>query len=108
MSLDTVQRYPKEVNADLRCFVILYPHVTTEQYLTVDQVSELLQLNPQTVRRMLAAGTLPGKKLGAREWRVNRKVLEEFLAELKPIPKVKAPLINPLGPPKKAAAKKKG
>ena len=46
--------------------------------LSVDQASALLQLNPQTVRRMLVRGQLPGRKLG-NTWRLSRNQLLEFV-----------------------------
>jgi excisionase family DNA binding protein len=58
-----------------------------DEYLTVDQAGKLLQLNPQTVRRMLTMGKLPGRKLGAREWRISRTELDQFMkGEQKPKP----------------------
>jgi len=76
----------------------------TEQYLTVDQVAEILQLNTQTVRRMLAAGTLPGKKLGAREWRIARAKLDAFMGSESPTPPDAQPSVAKT---KKPTAKKK-
>lgn len=47
-------------------------------YLTPDQVAEKLQMNADVVRRMLAAGKLPGKRVG-RIWRVPATALREFM-----------------------------
>jgi excisionase family DNA binding protein len=48
------------------------------EYLTPEQVAEKLQMNPSVVRRMLAAGKLPGKRVG-RIWRVSAATLREFI-----------------------------
>ena len=45
-----------------------------DDILDVSGASALLKLNPQTVRRMLARGELPGKKLGS-AWRLSRRQL---------------------------------
>ena len=45
-----------------------------EDILDVKQASQLLKLNPQTVRRMLVRHELPGKKLGS-TWRLSRRQL---------------------------------
>ena len=45
-----------------------------DDILDVKQASEFLKLNPQTVRRMLARGELPGRKLG-NTWRLSRRQL---------------------------------
>jgi len=47
-------------------------------FLTVDQVPAQVQLHPRTVRRMLAAGTLPGMKVGS-EWRTPARALVVML-----------------------------
>jgi excisionase family DNA binding protein len=43
--------------------------------LTVEQVAKIMQLNPATVRRQLAAGTLRGIKRG--QWRIPESALTE-------------------------------
>ncbi len=48
------------------------------EYLTAEQVAEKLQMHPTIVRRMLAAGELPGRKLG-KSWRVVASELHEFM-----------------------------
>jgi excisionase family DNA binding protein len=50
-----------------------------DDILTVDQAAAVLQLHPYTVRKMLREGTLPGRKLGAKEWRVSRQALDDFM-----------------------------
>ncbi len=43
--------------------------------MTVKQAAEYLQVNPKTLYRWLAAGKVPGIKLGGRSWRVQRGTL---------------------------------
>ena len=50
-----------------------------DELLTVDQASERLQLHPDTVRRLLREGQLPGRKIGARQWRIPEGKLKAFL-----------------------------
>ncbi len=54
-----------------------------EELLTVPEVAALLRLNPQTVRKWLREGMLPGIQLGSRQagWRVKRSDVERFLEE---------------------------
>lgn len=52
--------------------------ITPRQVLTVEGVAELLGLNPETVRRLLNKGELPGKRIG-RRWYVRRVELEAML-----------------------------
>jgi len=52
--------------------------ITPQQVLTVEHVAELLGLNPETVRRLLNKGELPGKRIG-RRWYVRRAALLEVL-----------------------------
>jgi excisionase family DNA binding protein len=44
-------------------------------FLTVSQVAAKLQMHPHTVRRLLAAGKLPGVKVGGKEWRTPARAL---------------------------------
>lgn len=46
--------------------------------LTIEQVAEMLQLNPQVVRQYLREGKLPGRKVG-RHWRVVEEELTEYV-----------------------------
>ena len=48
-----------------------------EQWLTVRQICERLQVSDQTVRRWLKSGALPGKNLGGK---AGYRVLESDLA----------------------------
>ena len=46
--------------------------------LTVNQVAELLQVEPGTVRRNIEWGQIPAKKIG-RIWRIPRAFVLEYL-----------------------------
>lgn len=45
-----------------------------EDILTREQAAELLQLNPEVLRRLVAAGKVPGNKVG-KQWRFSRRQL---------------------------------
>jgi excisionase family DNA binding protein len=47
--------------------------------LTIDQVAERLQVNPETVRRWLLAEKLKGAKLAGNLWRIREADLIEFI-----------------------------
>jgi excisionase family DNA binding protein len=49
------------------------------EVLTPKEAAALLRLNLDTVRRLLREGQLPGCKVGARQWRIRRTDLEEYL-----------------------------
>jgi excisionase family DNA binding protein len=53
-----------------------------EQWLTVEQIGEQLQVSGQTVRRWLRIKDLPGLNLGGKAgYRVRRTDLEQFIAK---------------------------
>lgn len=55
------------------------------ELLTVQEVAELLKLNPQTVRNRIDAGELPALRIGRRV-RIQRSTLEELIGwQRKPI-----------------------
>ncbi|HZL27540.1 MAG TPA: helix-turn-helix domain-containing protein [Acidobacteriaceae bacterium] len=56
------------------------PNIQTEEpdSLTPEQVAEKLQMNASVVRRMLAEGKLPGRRVG-RIWRVSARALRDFI-----------------------------
>jgi excisionase family DNA binding protein len=63
-------------------YAVLWHHLYMEpEYLTAEQVAEKLQMHPTIIRRMLARGILPGRKLGGKEWRVVASELREFMAQ---------------------------
>lgn len=47
--------------------------------LTVKQVSAVLSVHPETVKRLLRAGKLKGFKVG-KDWRVSEDALRELVA----------------------------
>lgn len=49
------------------------------EFLTVEEVAELLRVSVRTVQRLLAEGKLPGVRVG-RQWRIPRA---ELVAHLK-------------------------
>jgi excisionase family DNA binding protein len=54
--------------------------VAEEQWLTVEQVAERLQVHIETVRRWIRSGDLPGVRLGRRAgYRVKAADLDAFL-----------------------------
>jgi excisionase family DNA binding protein len=60
--------------------MLRYPaDMAEDEYLTAEQVAEKLQLHVRTVRRLLVDGELPGKKIGAKEWRVSAAVLKAYI-----------------------------
>ncbi len=48
------------------------------EYLTINQVSTKLGVNPETVRRWLTKKQLNGFKVG-KQWRIRRHDLSEFI-----------------------------
>lgn len=48
--------------------------------LTVIEVAQELSLNPDTVKRLLRLGALPGYKADLKQWRVTRVALDRFKA----------------------------
>ena len=46
-------------------------------YITIDEVAELFQVNPETVRRWSISGKIPAAKIGD-VWRYRRSDLESF------------------------------
>ncbi len=52
--------------------------MTMPKAYTVDQVAEALNVNPQTVYRMLTRGELRGFKVGT-SWRITDGTLQAFM-----------------------------
>jgi excisionase family DNA binding protein len=50
-----------------------------DELLTVEQAAGRLQMHPVTVRRLLRDGQLPGRKIGARQWRVSADALKAYM-----------------------------
>ena len=53
--------------------------LSTEEFMTVPEIAQLLKLNPQTIRNWIDADTLPALRLGRRV-RVIRSDLDRLLA----------------------------
>ena len=51
-----------------------------DEFLTVNEIAELLKLNPQTVRNWIDERSLAAVRVGPRRVRVRRSDLDEFLA----------------------------
>lgn len=51
----------------------------TEELLTVEQAAAVLQMHPDTVRRLLREKKLPGRKVGPRQWRISAEVLKRWM-----------------------------
>ncbi len=51
----------------------------TDELLTVEQAAERLQMHPDTVRRLLREGQLPGRKIGPRRWRISAAALQKYI-----------------------------
>jgi excisionase family DNA binding protein len=49
--------------------------------LTPEQVAERLAVSRLTVMKWLRLGTIPGRKLGGKLWRVHPDDLEAFIAQ---------------------------
>ena len=52
--------------------------------MTTEEVSQYLRIDEQTVRDLLRARKLPGRKVG-RSWRVLRSELEAWLRQPEPV-----------------------
>lgn len=74
--------------AQKRIFKKIEPAITAEGLplmLTVDQVSAILRLRPQTIREQLKSGQIPGVRVGGGKerggrWRIPRTVIEKMLS----------------------------
>lgn len=55
------------------------PFPANATYLNVAEVATLFRICPKTVRRWIAAGTLPATRLG-RDWRIARTDLKALAA----------------------------
>jgi len=61
------------------------PDEQPKEVLTVPQAADYLQASERTVRGLLAAGKLPGRKVG-RSWRLSRRALDEYLSRANAVP----------------------
>ena len=51
-----------------------------EQFIDAKQVAEILKIHPNTVKRMAAAGDLPGFKFG-KLWRFRESMVDEWVEQ---------------------------
>ncbi|MFW6098250.1 MAG: helix-turn-helix domain-containing protein [Chloroflexota bacterium] len=63
-----------------------------ENYAGVDEVSERLNIHPESVRRLIRQGKLPAIKF-ANKWLVEKSTLEQFAGRYDPRPGNKATLL---------------
>jgi excisionase family DNA binding protein len=63
-----------------------------EQYAGVKEVSERLNIHPESVRRLIRQGKLPAIKFG-NKWLVEKATLEQFASRYDPRPGNKATLL---------------
>jgi excisionase family DNA binding protein len=49
-----------------------------DEWLTVEEAASRLKMHPVTIRRLLREGALPGRKLGARQWRISAAALKAY------------------------------
>jgi len=52
-----------------------------EELLTVDEVAEIMKVDPRTVRNYINSGELAVFMVGTREYRVRRETLNKFIRE---------------------------
>ncbi len=62
-----------------------------DDYVTVAEVAERLNIHPESVRRLIRNRKLPARKF-ANTWLVKRTVLEQFASAYDPRPGKKATL----------------
>ena len=53
-----------------------------EEHYSPEEISRLLKLDPETIRRWIRRGELPAVKV-ARQWRVSAGELDRFLATMR-------------------------
>jgi len=61
-------------------------------YADVSEAGKRLKIHPESVRRLLRQGKLPGIKFG-NKWLIERSVLEQFASHYDPRPGNKARLL---------------
>lgn len=49
----------------------------------VEQVAQYLQLTPETVRKMARTGELPAMKIGRRNWRFKKSLIDAYVLKKK-------------------------
>jgi excisionase family DNA binding protein len=51
------------------------------ELLTVNEAADYLRVQARTIRGWLRDGELPGIKIGANRWRIEKEALEAFVNE---------------------------
>ena len=59
----------------------LFANPEEEPFLTPQEVSDLLQVSVQTVRRWIKDEELPAYKVGPRMWRIRKVDLDKWLEQ---------------------------
>jgi excisionase family DNA binding protein len=54
--------------------------VADHELLTVKEVSQILQVHPTTLYKMVRAGKIPSFRIGS-DWRFRKDLLERWIAE---------------------------
>lgn len=54
--------------------------------LTVSQYAAILQMKPDTVRKLLRDGEITGSKVGPRLWRIPREEVSKYIAKQQAAP----------------------
>ncbi|NQU42392.1 helix-turn-helix domain-containing protein [bacterium] len=52
--------------------------MATEDFLTVEEMAEMLKVNPRTIQRLVNRKELPAVRVG-KQWRFRREWVEEWL-----------------------------
>lgn len=63
-----------------------------ENYVTVAEAAERLNIHPESVRRLIRSGKLPARKF-ANAWLIEKATLEQFASNYDPRPGRKATLL---------------
>ena len=63
-----------------------------ENYVTVAEAAERLNIHPESVRRLIRGGKLPARKF-ANAWLIEKATLEQFASNYDPRPGRKATLL---------------
>lgn len=53
-----------------------------DEYLTIDQVAELLNVSAKTIRRLVRRNEIPGFKVGG-QWRIKRADIDDWVTAQK-------------------------
>lgn len=60
--------------------------IVMDELLTIKEVAQKLKMHPDTIKRMLIAGKMPGYKIEG-SWRVKQDELERWIEDRKNIAK---------------------